>query len=155
MSHAKGPEPELRRATPSDLPDLVLLEAACFELPRRASTASLARSLTSDHQSVWVLDGPPLAGLLVLWHHARSLRVYDVAVHPDHRGRGLARRLMEHAETVARNARAERVILEADPAIPGLVALYEHLGYRTERTLADYYAPGRAAVRMEKKMQPA
>jgi [ribosomal protein S18]-alanine N-acetyltransferase len=147
----------VRRARPSDLEAIAALEAAAFQPFRRASRASLRRSLASARQSVWVVDAPAggLAALLVLWHHPRLVRVYDVATRPDLQGQGLGSRLMEHAEELARKAGARIVSLEADPREAGLVEWYLHRGYSIVARLPGYYAPGRAAVRMRKALDGA
>lgn len=144
----------IRAATVADLPGILALEVACFEAARRSARTSLVRSLGSPVQSVWVVDGGEglLHAVLVMWHRAKSLRVYDIAVHPDARGRGLFRALMDHAETLARDAGAERVSLEAAVAEPALVAKYEHLGYLVKARLPDYYGAGLDAVRMGKTL---
>jgi ribosomal-protein-alanine N-acetyltransferase len=108
----------------------------------------------SPRQSVWVIDHPEkdgaAAALLVLWHHATRLRVYDVATHPDLRGRGLGLLLMRHAETLARKAGCRDISLEADAKDRRLVSWYEEQGYAVAGRLPDFYAAGRPAVRMRK-----
>lgn len=145
--------PSIRRATQRDLGAILDLERACFQPYRQASVASLRRSLASRRQSVWVVDaqdGVGLDGLLVLWHHPRLLRVYDVATHPRRQGQGLGRALMRHAEAVARRGGQAVVSLEADPKEPGLVAWYERQGFVAGETLQEYYKNGNAAVRLRK-----
>ncbi|HET6398576.1 MAG TPA: N-acetyltransferase [Candidatus Thermoplasmatota archaeon] len=146
----------IRRAGPQDLEDILELERLCFEPHRLASARSLRRSLTSSRQSVWVVpDGtlrPPLAGLLVLWHFPRMLRVYDVASHPGARGRGVGFALMRHAESLARGSGRRVVQLEADPEAPGLVRWYEDQGYAVVARLPGFYAGGHDAVRMRKTL---
>ncbi len=146
-------EPRIRRATTADLDALTRFEHLCFQPWRRSSRASLRRSLASPRQSVWVVDGPGgLLASLVLWHHPHALRVYGVATHPDARGTGIGSKLMAHAEKLARAAGCQRVILEADPDEPGLVAWYEHRGYRAAAHRADFYGAGHHAVRLVKNL---
>jgi [ribosomal protein S18]-alanine N-acetyltransferase len=141
----------IERATPDDLERMIALEHICFQPWRRASRMSLERSLESEAQSVWVVrDGDRLAAMLVLWHHPKALRIYDIATHPDHRGKGLASRLVDHTELLARQAGANRVILEADPKEGGLVQWYLKRGFAVTLEKLDFYAPGRSALRMEK-----
>lgn len=142
-----------RRATLRDLPALRALEAAAFQSYRQASPASLRRSLGSTRQSVWVLDASDasgLDGLLVLWHHPRRLRIYDIATHPRRQGQGLGHRLMQHAHAVARRDGCQWLTLEADPKEPGLVSWYERQGFRQTVVLPAYYKNGNAAVRLVK-----
>ncbi len=102
-----------------------------------------------------MIDGPDgLLGSLVLWHHPKALRVYGVATHPTARGRGLGYALMQHAERLAAAHGATRVILEADPSEPGLVAWYQRQGYSVVEHRPDFYGDGRNAVRMEKSTVP-
>lgn len=149
--------PSIRRAAPPDLDGLVELERTCFQPHRRASARSLARSISSPHQSVWLIDDGPEAdapaAFIVLWHRPRTFRVYDVATHPARRGEGLAGALLGHAEGLAEKAGADRVSLEAEPAGPGLVAWYEKRGYRVVQELPGYYGPGHDAVRMTKRLR--
>lgn len=147
--------PGVRRATLRDFDAVRALEQAAFQPARRASLASLRRSLTSSRQSAWVIDGEDgLDALLVLWHHPHRLRVYDVASHPDRHGQGLGYRMMQHAETLARKQGRTWVSLEADPKERGLVAWYKGQGYTiVGRPLPHYYHNGNAAVRMVKRVR--
>lgn len=137
--------PEPRRADLADLDELLELEAAAFDAPRRASRASLRRSLTSARQSVWVI-GSPVVASLVLWHFPRCLRVYGVAVHPDAQGQGLGARLMAHATALSPG----RIVLEADARDARLLAWYHGQGFRQVRLIDGFYLDGRAAWRLER-----
>lgn len=150
-----GPPLAPRRATLADLDAIQLLEVACFQHYRRASVASLRRSLTSPKQSVWVIDGPgkELAGLLVLWHFPRRIRVYDIATHPDARGQGIGGLLLAHAETLARTAGCTWMTLEAEEQDTRLVGWYQQHGYSTVEHLVDFYHGGCSALRMTKPLE--
>ncbi len=143
----------MRRATARDLDAILEVEWASFEEARRANAASIKRSLASRSQSVWAIDaeGGGIAAFLILWHFRHTARVYDIATHPEHRGRGLMRVLISHAETVAKDTGASRVILEA--AVDGdLIPRYERLGYVVVRELRDFYREGVHAARLEKRL---
>lgn len=148
----------IRRATRRDLPQLMALEAVCFQPWRRASRRSLQRSLGSARQTVWVVDdtttqttGPPrLAALLVAWHHKQHLRIYDIATRPDLQGRGLGRALMAHADDLAKRDGCAVVSLEADANDVALLRWYERQGYAVVQRLPGFYAGGRPAVRLRK-----
>lgn len=142
--------PELRRAVQADLDAIARIEKEAFQPWRRSSRDSLRRSLQSPHQSVWVFDDGAIGGAIVLWHHERTVRVYGIAVDPARQGQGIGRRLMDHAEGLARETGKERVVLEADADDERLLAWYEGNGYRRDHRLDDFYAPGHAAWRLEK-----
>jgi ribosomal protein S18 acetylase RimI-like enzyme len=145
--------PRIRRATAADLPAILALEEACFEPYRRASEASLRRSLRSPRQSFWLAEGGGrVLGLLVLWHFPRTLRVYDVATHPDARGQGVGHALMAHAEALARNEGAGRISLEAEEQDPHLVAWYRKQGFEVTARLPDFYHEGCSALRMVRRL---
>lgn len=145
----------IRAARPVDFPDILRIENRCFSPVRRASRRALAQSLRSPTQSVWLAvecrgNRSGAAGALILHHRTHSLRVNSLAVLPAYRGEGVGRLLMEHADDVARSRHCRYISLEADRRDQALVHWYERLGYQTIGILADYYAPGRDAVRMRR-----
>lgn len=149
----------VRRAhATKDLDAIVELEQAAFQDYRQASLGSLRRSLTSAHQSFWVIDFPgvpgKLAGLLVLWHFPKTWRVYDIATHPEARGQGIGTELMQHAESLARKAGATRMSLEAEEQDARLVAWYVHQGYTVVDRLEAFYHNGCSALRLTKHLGP-
>ena len=60
--------------------------------------------------------------------------VHRFMVHPAARGRGLAKQLMAHAETLARAQGFRSIHLDCFTANPAALALYERLGYRRTGT---------------------
>lgn len=77
-------------------------------------------------------DGPGVIvayGLLRGWAEGFTVPSLGIAVHPDHRGRGIARRLMHHLHDVAAGRGAERVRLKVYRHNSAALRLYESLGY--------------------------
>ena len=95
------------------------------------------RSLTvlkSDGQLVAVMalnDEQADAYAGVAWHYdaERVLVVHRLAVHPAQQGRGVAQRMMAHAESVAREGGYQAIRLDAFLDNSRAVALYEKQGY--------------------------
>lgn len=78
------------------------------------------------------------------------LWVENVAVAPAWQGRGLGRRLLAHAEALARNAGLAELRLLTNAAFTANIALYERLGYAV--TSREEY-PGRGtAVFLAKRL---
>ena len=95
----------------------------------------------ADHR-VFILDGPAgLAGILVLIDQDGGLLLANVAVHPDHQGRGLGRRLVAFAEDEARRLGYGALDLYTHESMTENIALYGTLGYQeTDRRVVSGYA---------------
>lgn len=142
-------------ATSADLDDLVALEQRCFDSDR-LSRRSFRRWLDGD-QCVFLLarDGRRLAGyVLVLFHRGTRLaRIYSLAVDPDYRGRGLARRLIAAGEEGARASGRFYMRLEVSSQNRNAIALYETLGYKQFGLYQDYYEDHSDALRYQKRIR--
>ncbi len=66
----------------------------------------------------------------------RQAYVYAVATHPDHRGKGLCRQLMEKCHGVLAEQGYTAALLR--PGEEGLIRMYKKLGYRSCTTLAEF-----------------
>ena len=71
-------------------------------------------------------------GILRGWSEGYAVPSLGIAVHPDHRGRGIARRLMAHLHDVAARRGAERVRLKVYRHNTQALGLYQSLGYEFE-----------------------
>jgi len=102
-------------------------------------------------------DGAPprLLGYATLLFRrgARGARLYSFCVHPDARGSGLGRRLLEtvEADAHARDLDLLRLEVRADNRVA--LGLYRRMGFRLERWLSDHYEDGCAAWQMAKSLQ--
>jgi [ribosomal protein S18]-alanine N-acetyltransferase len=68
-------------------------------------------------------------GFLRGWDEGYAVPSLGIAVHPDERGRGLGRALMERLHAAARRRGASAVRLKVYPGNEAAVALYRSLGY--------------------------
>jgi len=146
----------IRAATRKDLPAIEEIEKNCFPADRRTSPRALRHSFKSPIQSVWltVAGGEP-AGVMVLWHYPKSIRIFSIAVPDSFRHGGIGRRMMEKTLALAKKAGCAAVTLEADQSNRVLTGWYEKFGFEIKQTLRDYYSPGRHAVRMRLDLKPA
>lgn len=71
-------------------------------------------------------------GMLRGWAEGHETPSLGIAVHPDHRGRGIARQLMDHLHAVAAARGAARVRLKVYRQNLAAVRLYESLAYEFE-----------------------
>lgn len=144
---------QLRIAGLNDLDFLETLEKRCFPLAIQSDRRSLRLSLNSKSQEVWLAeleeDGVLISvGAMILHIHPKSIRIYSIAVLPEHQGKGAGDILLRHAISTAHHRGLEQVSLEADSGNESLVRWYSKHGFIIERTLPDYYSPGTHAVKM-------
>jgi ribosomal-protein-alanine N-acetyltransferase len=75
--------------------------------------------------------------------------ILNVAVHPDYRGRGIGRMLVERVLADCRSQDAEFVSLEVRPSNTVAIALYSDLGFTVTGRRKAYYENGEDALMME------
>jgi ribosomal protein S18 acetylase RimI-like enzyme len=142
----------VREATEGEAEALAALLRAAFEEYRgrldppsgaHAETAETVRGHLKTARAILAFAGQVLVGCAFLRPEEGRLYVFRLAVLPAHRGRGLGRALLRHAEQEARARGLPRVHLGVRMALARQVALYESLGYRrvAEGTHAGYAAP--------------
>jgi ribosomal protein S18 acetylase RimI-like enzyme len=119
------------------------------DAPSQADIAALEQAIDEhnmvligrrDHRPLGVLEPDAATGELVARLYGFTwggwLEVKFVWVRPDHRGRGLGRRLIEAAEAEARARGCQHAWLDSYTfQAPGM---YEKLGYRVFGRLAGY-----------------
>lgn len=74
-----------------------------------------------------------LAALIETIREPDHLLIENVAVSPSFQGRGLGRRLMAHAETLARGLGCREIRLYTNQRFVENIALYRKLGYQIDR----------------------
>ena len=154
-----APSVVVRRATNADLPTLGRLGALLVQQhhdfdPRRFLAASRR---TADHYAAFLgsqLDDPNVL-LLVAEHDGRvvgytfaamegydykSLRgpaglLHDILVDPDHRGRGVGRRLLDQTLSMLRSRGARQIVLSTAERNESAQRLFMRMGFR--RTMIE------------------
>lgn len=146
MSGAASPV-ALRPVRWTDLDALAALEAELFadepwDLP------SWWQELAGRPRRDYVLleDAAGVLGYAGLDHGGETSDVMTIAVHPRGRGRGHGRELLAELLRRARDAGAERVLLEVRADNAAAVGLYERAGFTPVRTRRRYYRDGTDAL---------
>jgi predicted N-acetyltransferase YhbS len=119
----------------------------------RETIETVAARLAREN-CVMALRDESLVGCLFYEHLGDHLYFGRLAVLPEERGRGVARRLVGEVEAVALAAGIATVALNVRIALPGNAALFAALGYRE---VGRHAHPGFAdptSIRMEKRVGP-
>lgn len=143
----------IRHATAADVPALQVLLRDCVAAMRAAgieqwdevypNEAIIRKDIAA--QTLRVLDesgsiigcvtlddqpDPLWKGLAWSDDGVPFIAVHRLMIHPSHQGRGLAKKLMLHTESVAKDGECRSIRLDSFTQNPGALALYEKLGYR-------------------------
>ena len=134
----------LRRMTLADLPQVEVLDRACFRTPWPED--SFRYELRPDSTSICLVaeleeagSEPQIVGMVVVWLIADMAEVATLAVAPQERGRGVGRRLLASALRLAWEAGACKSILEVRVSNTVALHLYYGVGYQPVGLRPGYY----------------
>jgi GNAT superfamily N-acetyltransferase len=138
---------EIRAATEDDAPQIARIVALAYA-HYVARIGKPPGPMLDDYQrrvadgAVWVIaQGHCLAGLIVLIPRPDHLLLDNVAVAPDHQGRGLGGRLLAFAESFARGRGYREIRLYTHEKMVESHRLYARLGYEeTDRRIEAGYS---------------
>jgi len=93
-----------------------------------------------------------LAGIFTTGLHRVSKgHVVSIAVLPDHRRKGIGKKLMLEGMKAMKEYGAEEFVLECRITNESALAMYKSLGFTVVRELSGYYHDGESAYLMSKK----
>ncbi len=125
----------LRPATAADVPHLTELVRAAYGHyvsrlgePPRPMTDDYAE-IVRTHRVIVAERGGKVLGLVVLGVGDEGFFVDNVAVDPSHRGIGVGKALLEHAERAARDAGFDSIYLYTHERMVENLTLYTRIGY--------------------------
>ena len=145
-------------ATPEDVAELLALERLCFSHPWSArhfvdSMSDPPRGRVLAVRAAGGGGGPAIVSYAVVLVAGGELQIYNVAVHPSWRGKGLGRWLMELVLERGRRQGARSALLEVRRGNEAARRLYESLGFTVLSTRRDYYRdPVEDALVMERQL---
>ncbi len=122
----------IRRATESDLGRILEIESLSFE--NRWDLASFRSALD---ELFLVLEEKEVVGFLSACGCALAKRavIMRIAVHPDHRGEGVATRLIAALLDHLRKMKVSEVELDVEIVKTGAIGLYEKFGFQRRHVL--------------------
>lgn len=148
---------KIDRITEHDLIRLVRLEERAFTVgPYSLDMLKYALSESGDMAFKIEDDNGIIAYMMACPVSSNSLDIESVAVDPEYRGKGLAKRLFQYMEELAKGRGYEEIVLEVREFNHEAIGLYEKLGFRKTEFLKNYYSEkldgSRNAFRMEKRL---
>jgi ribosomal-protein-alanine N-acetyltransferase len=150
-----GPAIAIRDMSARDLDDVLFIERASFPTPWSRESFLFEIEENPFAWNVVLEAGKRLQAYACLWIVDRELKINNLAVHPDARGRGFGRRILEEVLAQARRRGCVEAALEVRPSNAAARALYESLGFRAVGRRKGYYQDTREdAILMTSRLSP-
>src|SRR2546423_7747829 len=138
---------EIRRMTPADLDEVMVIERAAFRHPW--SPELFRRELEHDWSTILVALEPltsasgrgtdRIVGFLIYWLVHDEVHILNVAVAPEQRRKGVARMLMGETEKRAHQAGAALFTLEVRRSNQAAPHLYREVDHPAVGRRPNYY----------------
>lgn len=137
----------------SDLDQVLDIERASFPTPWTRAAFCYEIEQNKVARCTVLRGRRGIVGYLCLWEIGHEIHITNLAVHPEWRRRGVARRLLAAAlaEGIARGVTL--AFLEVRPSNTRALALYESLGFQViGRRNGYYFDTGEDALVMEARL---
>jgi ribosomal-protein-alanine N-acetyltransferase len=137
---------ELRRLVLDDLGEIEDIEHRSYPTPwSRSMFAGELAKPSSICLGAFEADGEDgaLVGYLIVSRYVDAWHVMNVAVDPDHRGRGVATVLLERLFDLTVDDSRRGYTLEVRVSNRKAIELYERLGFRSRGVRRGYYTDNR------------
>ena len=128
-----------RPIRPADLPEVLAIERDAFPVPW--TERAFRHLMDRDDAGVLVVDAPGggVGGYAAYWVASDEAELADLAVHPEHRRRGVGRRLVEAVCREARRRGARTVFLQVRESNRAALGLYREAGFVEQGRRRRYY----------------
>ncbi|HIR53947.1 MAG TPA: ribosomal protein S18-alanine N-acetyltransferase [Candidatus Onthovicinus excrementipullorum] len=129
----------IRRALPGDAEEIERIEQACFSAPWSLESIRAGFQNETDLFYIAEADGTT-TGYLGLSRVLDECYLYNLAVHPRYRRRGIARQLLGRACEEMFASGASFVSLEVRTSNAAAIALYSGMGFRRAGERKNFYS---------------
>ncbi len=132
----------LRPMGEDDLDSVLAIEGGSFETPwTRTHFRDELKNADLSVPRLALFDGQ-VVGYTVTWIIVDECHLANIAVHPDFRGLGIGRVLLEDVLELARDRSCGKVCLEVRRSNKTAIRLYESFGFRVVGVRKNYYHDG-------------
>ena len=130
---------DIRPANLGDLPEMLAIERASFRNPYSENLFQMEFQLAVAQLYVALLRRR-IVGYLDFWKAGPEIHLINIAVHPDHRRKGVGGRLVDFLLQFARRHRMREIYLDVRTSNQSAIALYERHGFKKIDLRKGYYA---------------
>ena len=142
--HPDASQIRLRSMRADDIPQVAALDHLSFADPW--PQGSFEYELKANNYSLCLVaedpaaaEGGNIVGALVIWLIVDEAHIATIAVHPDHRHRGIGRRLLAEGLLQAAERGAVKSLLEVRSGNAEALHLYYGFGYKAVGLRPNYY----------------
>jgi len=145
-----NPDILIERISLEDLNDLMVIEESCFGVDAFSRRQMLYLMTRSKGCFLVAKHNGELAGYIVLITSRRhnTGRIYSIAVAKQHRGKSIAKTLLEKAIDYTRNAALKAIFLEVRTDNEAAISLYKKKEFVKRSLKLSYYEDGADAYSM-------
>jgi ribosomal-protein-alanine N-acetyltransferase len=135
---------QLRRLGLADLDAIERIEKRSYPTPwSRSMFAGELAKPSSICLGAYDADTEELVGYLIISRYVDAWHIMNVAVDPDHRGRGIGTMLLERLFALTAEDARRGYTLEVRVSNATAIRLYERLGFRARGVRRGYYTDNR------------
>ena len=146
---------EVRPLTDKQLKEVLLLNQRCFRKGENYTKHTFSFLLSDPNTLSYRIASPNenlVAFIFITVGEDSAGHITTIGVAPEHRRRGLARKLLVHAEEALRKRNVNTVFLEVRVDNLPAQTLYHELGYAIVQRLPKYYNNGGDGFLMVKSL---
>jgi ribosomal-protein-alanine N-acetyltransferase len=148
-------EYSIRPLTMSHLHEVLRLNVRCFRngenYTKQTFSYLLNETRTLSYRAV-TAEGDIAGFIFVMVNDKGSGHLTTIGVAPEHRRRGLARRMISHVEAALKARNINTIILEVRISNTDAQELYRRMGYSSVQRIENYYVNGEACFLMMKSL---
>jgi ribosomal-protein-alanine N-acetyltransferase len=135
---------EIRRLTLADLGAMEPIERNAYPTPwSRSMFAGELAKPSSISLGASEVPGDELVGYLIVSRYVDAWHIMNIAVHSDHRRRGIASRLLDELFELTADDARRGYTLEVRVSNTTAIALYERVGFHGTGIRRGYYTDNR------------
>ena len=131
-------EISIRKMTFEDIADVAIIEKKCFSMPWSEKSFEDSSKQSYSHFFVAEYDNI-IAGYMGVYCVVDEADITNVAVLPEYRRKGIAKKLILHIENMAKDIHVKQINLEVRESNRQAINLYEQMGFKNIGIRKSFY----------------